>query len=241
MKLLKTFLIVIGCILLFIVAAVPFFIRKTDRTPYQQTAFYQQMNLRLDSLASHPLGIDSVSPLLAGWSKVNITPTHPMPTAGYGNRKGKPYESIHDSIYARAIFLQQGQTRVAIVACDLLIIPPELSILLRNQIQLAGIDYAHLYLGATHAHNSIGGWGKRYIGELFAGKYDSAMVQKLATAIISSVKKAATTLAPIELQSSVIESAEWVKNRTMGNKGSTDPFLRVLYLMQKNNPSSKAI
>jgi hypothetical protein len=241
MKLLKTFLIVIGCILLFIVAAVPFFIRKTDRTPYQQTAFYQQMNLRLDSLASHPLDIDSVSPLLAGWSKVNITPTHPMPTAGYGNRKGKPYESIHDSIYARAIFLQQGQTRVAIVACDLLIIPPELTILLRNQIQLAGIDYAHLYLGATHAHNSIGGWGKRYIGELFAGKYDSAMVQKLATAIISSVKQAAATLAPIELQSSVIESAEWVKNRTMGNKGSTDPFLRVLYFMQKNNPSSKAI
>lgn len=241
MKFLKRFLIFIACLLLFIVCAVPFFIRKLDTQPYQQTAYYHQMMGSLDSVIKNSRLPDTSGILLAGWSKVNITPTYPMPTAGYGKRKGAPYQSVHDSIYARAIFLQQGPVKAAIVSCDLLIIPPELSLLLKKEILSAGISYNQLYIGATHAHNSIGGWGKRFIGELFAGKFDSARVTKLAGQIVTAVKQAASNVQSIRIQSASIALPELVMNRTVGDKGTTDPFLRLLYFLPKNAGSPKAL
>ena len=210
--------------------AIPFIIRRADRTPIEQTDFHAQMLAKFDSLQRQSNSIDTNAVLLAGWAKSNLTPSAPMPTAGYGKREGRPYQSIHDSIYARAIYLQQGKTRAAIVSCDLLIIPPELTLLLKQKMPSIGMNFSQVYIGATHSHNSIGGWGKRYIGELFAGKYDADMVNQIAEKIVQAIHIAKGKARPVRLSYASISQPDLVKNRTVGDKGTEDPFLRVLYL-----------
>ena len=230
MKFLKIFLKSLLFLLGLIMMAIPFIIRRADRTPIEQTDFHAQMLAKFDSLQRQSNSIDTNAVLLAGWAKSNLTPSAPMPTAGYGKREGRPYQSIHDSIYARAIYLQQGKTRAAIVSCDLLIIPPELTLLLKQKMPSIGMDFSQVYIGATHSHNSIGGWGKRYIGELFAGKYDADMVNQLAEKIVQAIHIAKGKARPVQLSYASISQPDLVKNRTVGDKGTEDPFLRVLYL-----------
>lgn len=233
----KTMMIILALIMI----AIPFFIRRVDRTPVEQTEFHAQMLSILDSVQKQWTATDTSTGLLAGWAKANLTPIKPMPTAGYGKREGKPYQTIHDSIYARAIYLQQGQTQAAIVSCDLLIIPPELTILLKQKMPSIGMDFSQVYIGATHSHNSIGGWGKRYIGELFAGKYDAAMVNQLADKIVQAINIAKGKAKPVQISYASMAQPDLVKNRTVGDKGTEDPFLRALYLQSKEPNAAKAI
>ena len=230
MKFLKIFLKSLLFLLGLIMMAIPFFIRRADRTPIEQTDFHAQMLAKFDSLQRQSTMIDTNTVLLAGWATSNLTPSAPLPTAGYGKREGRPYQSIHDSIYARAIYLQQGQTQAAIVSCDLLIIPPELTLLLKQKMPSIGMNFSQVYIGATHSHNSIGGWGKRYIGELFAGKYDADMVNQIAEKIVQAIHIAKGKARPVRLSYASISQPDLVKNRTVGDKGTEDPFLRVLYL-----------
>jgi neutral ceramidase len=241
MKLLKILVKTIMLLIALIMILLPLFIRRADRTPIEQSGFHAEMLALLDSAKEHAPKIDTSTILLAGWSKANITPAKPMPTAGYGKREGKPYETIHDSIYARAIYLQQGQTQAAIVSCDLLIIPPELTLVLKQLMPSIGLNFSQVYIGATHSHNSIGGWGKRYIGELFAGKYDSLMVQELARKIVQAVNIAKGKARPMQLSYASTAKPELIKNRTVGDQGTEDPFLRMIYLQGLEPGAPKAI
>ena len=241
MKLLKVLVKTIMLLIAMIMIILPLFIRRADRTPIEQSAFHAAMLALLDSAKEHAPKIDTSTILLAGWSKANITPAKPMPTAGYGKREGKPYQNIHDSIYARAIYLQQGETQAAIVSCDLLIIPPELTLVLKQLMPSIGLNFSQVYIGATHSHNSIGGWGKRYIGELFAGKYDSTMVQDLARKIVHAVNIAKGKARPMQLSYASTAKPELIKNRTVGDQGTEDPFLRMIYLQGLEPGAPKAI
>jgi neutral ceramidase len=216
-------------LLLLLLVALPFCIRRVDRTPYASTDFYQRMMRQMDSIAKTPFAL-SDSSLLANWSKVNITPPMPLPTAGYGKREGKPYVAVHDSIFARVLVLQQGSTKVAMVSCDLLIIPPELTIQLKAMLPTINWQWSQVYVGATHTHNSIGAWGKRYIGELFAGTYSQSTVNLLAAKIVEGIEKASLQLQPANLHYHQFDAHELVKNRLVGDAGTEDPFFRYVLL-----------
>jgi neutral ceramidase len=90
MKILKIFLKSIMIIMAVFMIAIPFFIRRVDRTPIEQTAFHTEMLSIFDSIKNHPIKIDTGAQLLAGWAKSNLTPTKPMPTAGYGALSNHP-------------------------------------------------------------------------------------------------------------------------------------------------------
>ena len=57
--------------------------------------------------------------LSAGTARVNITPAVPIPMSGYRSRT-KPFEGIHDSIYARAIVFSNGESKAAIVSAEVI-------------------------------------------------------------------------------------------------------------------------
>lgn len=61
----------------------------------------------------------SAAELLAGVAKVDITPTGPVPLAGYPGRKD-PSTGIHDPLHARALVLDADGYRVGIISCDLI-------------------------------------------------------------------------------------------------------------------------
>jgi neutral ceramidase len=236
MRFLKIILKTIGGLLVALMGLVAVSVAPVDDTPYQQTAYYQSWKQQLNALpksATH----SSAQTIEAGWAKVNFTPTQPTPTAGYGVRRGKPYISVHDSVYVRALVLDNGITRAAIVVADLLIIPPPVTELLKKKLAKTTIPFENLYLGATHTHNSVGGWGDSVTGWLFAGDYNPKNVENIADAIIKSIEIAQKELLPTRIGYQEIADTAHVYNRLMAG-GPTDPQVRTLRLQRQNGTSA---
>ena len=57
--------------------------------------------------------------LKAGVARVDITPTTFMQMYGYANRKCGPANGTHDPLFAKALVLEAGDSRIAIVTMDL--------------------------------------------------------------------------------------------------------------------------
>ena len=55
----------------------------------------------------------------AGFCEIGITPEKPIPMSGYGGRND-PFTGIHDSIYAQAMYLSQGDEEVLLITSDLI-------------------------------------------------------------------------------------------------------------------------
>lgn len=93
-------------------------------------------------------------PLEVGVAAVDITPPVGFPLYGYPS---KPSTGIKDPLYAKAIVFKQGETRGALVVCNLLGIPRDLSRLVREQAaHKTGIPFSNMSISATHTHTSPG-------------------------------------------------------------------------------------
>jgi neutral ceramidase len=245
MRFLKIFLKIIGVLLLLIVVALATMLAPVDDTPYQQMPYYKawkeelRRQLAVSSKQSKPdsthslIGHSSIHSFKVGWAKVNFTPQTSTPTAGYGVRRGAHFTSVHDSIFVRAIVLDNGVSRVALVAADLLIIPPAVTDQLKTKLQRTGIPFANVYFGATHSHNSMGGWSEGLVGTLFAGEFNPKNVDWVADAIVRAV-----TLAQKDLKEGTVTYQESKDSARVYNRafeeGTTDPFLRVLRFDRKD-------
>ena len=99
------------------------------------------------SLAPAVTWAQSATGLRAGAAKVDITPS---PGA-----LPEQYLGIHDRLYARAIVVDDGERRAALVTVDAGGIPTELwrSVSARVESEL-DIPVAHLLLSATHTHSA---------------------------------------------------------------------------------------
>ena len=85
----------------------------------------------------------------AGIAKIDLTPQQPVgtPMSGYTNIHNKPSTGVHDPLHARILLLDDGHTRVALVALDLIgLNPGRLPALVRSQ----GVE--GLLLAASHTH-----------------------------------------------------------------------------------------
>src|SRR5688572_12504770 len=138
-------------LLLFTAAIVIFLLASiglVDRTPASQSQGYKET---FDAVGKLSLASDSgsASKFLIGFSKVNLTPSEPVALAGYGNRKGKKYTSVADSIFVRTIVIDNGSKKIAIVSADLLLIPPKVTMALEQQLPSIGFEIKDVFLGAT--------------------------------------------------------------------------------------------
>ncbi len=231
MKCLKiTAKILLGLIILILIF-LAFTIAPVDRTDYRKLEYFQEMNNKLEAWKP---AIDTANNFKAGWATISLTPSKPTPTAGYGDRQGKPYQSIHDSVFVRAIVLSNSSKPIAIVSCDLLIFPPEVTILLKEKLKTIGFDWSQVYVGTTHTHNSLGAWGKNTVGELFAGKYDPNTVNFIADKALEAIKKATQNQVLAKIGYGEINAKELVFNRLVGDKlGTTDPMIRFLKIQKQ--------
>lgn len=225
----KTFLKILAGIIIALLVFVASAVTIIDYSPYQEMEYYREWKQNMDKV-----GVSSdtanTQPLRAGWAKANITPTQPGPLAGYGNRRGKPYESLHDSVYVRAVFLDNGPMQAVIVTADLLIIPPTVTEALKKRLPSVGLTFGQVFLGATHSHNSIGGWGDTITGELFAGDFDPAVVERIADAMIQAIRSAKNTRKPVEMGYMQVQDTTDIRNRLTGERATIDPWVRNLLL-----------
>ncbi|HEY0743372.1 MAG TPA: neutral/alkaline non-lysosomal ceramidase N-terminal domain-containing protein [Chryseosolibacter sp.] len=227
-RLLLSVLILIGALLLFVLASVGF----VDRTPASEFAGYKQT---FDEVSQLSIAHDSSTSesFAVGYSKVNLTPDEPVALAGYGNRKGKHYTTVADSVFIRSMVISNGMKKVAIVSADLLLIPPKVSVALEQQLPSIGFSIEDVFLGATHTHNSIGNWGEGAAGFIY-GWYEESMVQFITSKIISSIIAANENLVKANIAFAKIEDKEAVDNRLVKD-GPEDPFLRLVQVERSDS------
>jgi hypothetical protein len=76
---------------------------------------------------------------------------------GYFDRQGVS-QGVHDDLYARALVFDDGQTRAALVSCDLIHIDGYLATAVRQQAaEATGIPAEHIMVAAVHTHSGPAG------------------------------------------------------------------------------------
>src|SRR5262249_57707232 len=89
--------------------------------------------------------------LRVGAAAVVINPPEGTPLAGYYSQRGS--KTVLDDIHAKAIVLEVGDTKAALVVCDLISLPRHVVSEARRQVEAAtGIPGAHVMISATHTH-----------------------------------------------------------------------------------------
>ena len=88
----------------------------------------------------------------AGAGVASITPTPPVYLAGFGART-EPATDVLDQLEARALYLEDADTPLVLVVCDLLGMSAGFSLPVRHAIaDRLGLDLANVLLSCTHTH-----------------------------------------------------------------------------------------
>jgi len=172
-----------------------------------------------------------------GWAQVNLEPPYPTPIAIDAHRNGV-YEQVLDSIFAKAIVFDNGATRAAIVTVDLLIFPPSVTAVLNDSLAGTGFGLHNVYLSATHTHSSIGAWAPGYVGEIFGGSYDTAIVAHIAHCVVQAIRNANNNLVKAQIGFNKVNAPELVYNRLLKDSTNTDPWLRYLRITRDDGQSA---
>ncbi len=131
-----------------------------------------------------------------------------------------------DPVTARALVLSSGDTKVAIVSAELLLIPDALRAAV--MARLAGLQLSGVILSATHTHASPGGYYDNLAFERAAlGPYDPAMRDLVANAMAESVRRALRTEEPARLSVAQGRDASIVDGRDGAQPDGRITVLRV--------------
>ena len=178
-------------------------------------------------------GTPAAAGLLAGEARVSITPSlAQFPTislGGFGDRLGKPAQSVHDDIYCRALVLSDGSTKLALVATDLLVIAPGMKEAVLAKLQGLGFDQGNLLLAAAHNHSSPeclhpGG----DVWPLAFGKFHPQFYEWMNCRLAEAVRAAHARLQPAQLGFASAPLAGFNRNRRSTGGGLIDPTLTVM-------------
>jgi neutral/alkaline ceramidase-like enzyme len=173
----------------------------------------------------------AADPLKAGVAVVDITPPPGYRMAGYYNERRNT--GTHDPLLAKAMVFQQGDVKAALVECDLVSMPSEVSSRARASAEKAtGIPARHIAVAATHSHT-----GPLFTGSLRklwneqavkregkdaaeAFDYPAALVERIAQAI----EQASTSAKPIRLSAGAGEQTDLAFNRRFHMKDGSVRF-----------------
>ncbi len=165
--------------------------------------------------------------LRAGAAAVDVTPAEPVWMGGYAPWRRS--EGVHDPLYARALVLERGALRLALVAVDVVGLQRGTLLPLHERFRAAGFDPRHVVVASTHNHSgpdSVGLWG---LPPFYSGRSDAAM-RRLEDGIVAALERASAALRPAELAAVgvPIDPAGVMKN--LRRPGMVDAELVVLHV-----------
>ncbi|MGB4400434.1 MAG: neutral/alkaline non-lysosomal ceramidase N-terminal domain-containing protein [Daejeonella sp.] len=204
------------------------------------------------------------SEILAGAWSINITPPF-----AYPHYRGES-TGVHDSLYAKALVIKQGEITVAIVICDLLWVERGLSSSARLQIsEKTGIPYSNIIIAGTHTHTGpayhpnireLTGTLRPPFDEDKPSAVKDPYSDNLAMKIASSVNLAHKSLEKVQIETGagqangisfnrrfIMKDGRAVFNPGVGNKdailpaGPVDPEVGILMLRKVSDNSPIAI
>jgi neutral ceramidase len=127
-----------------------------------------------------------------------------------------PSKGIHTRIKARALVLQDGATKLALVQADLGGLPYALTQSVLGRITGTGIDGDHLLLSATHTHSSTGPiWPADNIGYAGLGGdfFDPRIFELTAKGIADAIIAADKAREPAKLGTATVQVTNASRNR----------------------------
>jgi hypothetical protein len=134
--------------------------------------------------------------LRVGFGESDITPPlreeRPVWLAGYG--QGRAATGVHDPLMARAVVLDDGRRKIALVSVDLIGLQyPETK---RIRTQVEGFDY--VLVASTHNHEGpdvIGIWGRSAFSRGVDDEYLTLVVDRVVEAIRAAESRMSETTA----------------------------------------------
>jgi hypothetical protein len=153
---------------------------------------------------SHPgyhldLALDGEGPFRAGASRVPITPIldpegDPVWLAGYQTMRAAT--GVHDHLWARALVIQAGEAKIALVAVDLIGVFQHEVITIREALD-PQLEIDHVIVASTHTHSgpdTIGLWGRP-----FRTGVRIDYNRRVQQGVVRAITRAADALTPVTL------------------------------------------
>jgi Neutral/alkaline non-lysosomal ceramidase, N-terminal len=173
----------------------------------------------------------AADPIEAGVAVVDITPPIPFRMSGYFEERLST--GVKDRLHAKAIVFRQGDQSAALVFCDLIGMPPDVSTQARQQASNAtGIPVDHIAVTATHTHTGPLFFGslrnqfhERSIKRLGKDPYETIdFPAELVAKIVAAVAEAKSKLQPVQLKSGYAEETRLAFNRRFHMKDGSVRF-----------------
>jgi neutral ceramidase len=169
--------------------------------------------------------------LHAGVAVADITPPIGYRMCGYFTERLST--GVLNPLHAKALVLRQGSTRAAMVFCDLIGLPADVSRRAREQVeQELGIPQDHILLAGTHSHT-----GPLYFDALRDHLHEKALAKHgtgpcekkdyasdLVAGIVKAIKEAEVEVRPIQAQAGVAQQQGLSFNRRFYMKDGTVRF-----------------
>lgn len=158
----------------------------------------------------------------AGFGQWELTPPMGVELAGYGYYLGRCALSVRDPLYARAVLLEQGESQVLVISCDLLGLSKSVCAEVFAHAAKLGIPASHVIIVSIHTHT--GPCIKYHEG---CGFVDDAYVATVGGLICRAVDEAASDLTAVTAleQSFHPFEGDHIYNRTVEG-GPVDRFVR---------------
>lgn len=158
-----------------------------------------------------------------GFGTADITPPLGVELCGFGWYLGRRSTGIIEPLLARAMVWQAGETRGAIISCDLVGVRREIVRDVRAMVSAeCGIPADHIVVCATHTHS-----GPTTVGFIGWGEKDPDYLVGLPERIAGAAQDAAKQMAPATLEYGEVPVDGISFNREYRG-GETDPLLKVL-------------
>lgn len=169
--------------------------------------------------------------LEAGAAKIDITPPIGYPMWGYAARKDKPADGVLDPLFARALVLKAGETKIALVSLDLGRAPTRDSMKrIRDALMKEGIT--EIFLVASHTHHGpvleLDTWPKP----------DKPYTRELEQKLIDLIKKADAARVPARYG---VAATETRLNRNRQSKRVDKPTDAELLVLRVEDMKGKPI
>jgi hypothetical protein len=171
------------------------------------------------AIASFAAAPNSQAALRAGAATSNITPD--LGANIVGGFQPFPGKDVHDELNARCLVLDDGDTKIALVVCDLLGMHRSVSIEARRLIQQqTGIPPENVLISATHTHSAASALGSPgYRSEIQLDDYQKFVARRIA----DGVQRAVNALKPAQIAFGSVDVPEHVFNRRWFMREGTAP------------------
>ena len=169
-------------------------------------------------------------PIQAGVARVNLTPPLEMKAAlgGYGARMSKPAIGVHDSVWAKALVISQGERKFAVLTADVLAFPWGFKAAVMERLRTNHWTTDRVMFLPSHSHTSIDMMAL-HPGNTFSnvqiGLFHKELFDLTADRLAQVIQEADRRRVAIVAGSSTVELAD--RNRNRRGVQTVDPNLTV--------------